>query len=44
MTWFDLNLVKIGVALMLCPYAVPQTWLLYMLGTALCAALFWLRE
>lgn len=38
------NVKWIGVALMLYPYAVPQTWLLYMLGTALCAALFWLRD
>lgn len=26
----------LGVALMLYPYATPQTWLLYVVGTALC--------
>ena len=26
-----------GVALMLYPYAVPQTWLLWTIGVALCA-------
>jgi hypothetical protein len=26
-----------GVALMLYPYAVPQTWLLWCIGAALCA-------
>jgi hypothetical protein len=29
----------IGLALMLYPYAVPQTWLLYLLGAALCAGI-----
>ena len=33
-----------GIALMLYPYAVSETWLLYLIGTALCAALYWLRE
>ena len=32
--------VWIGVALMLYPYAVSRTWLLYVIGFALCAALF----
>ena len=32
--------VWIGVALMLYPYAVSLTWLLYAVGLALCAALF----
>jgi hypothetical protein len=27
----------LGVALMLYPYVVPQTWLLYLVGIALCA-------
>ena len=31
--------VWIGVALMLYPYAVSRTWLLYVVGLALCAAL-----
>jgi hypothetical protein len=30
----------LGVALMFYPYTVSQTWLLYAIGTALCAALF----
>jgi hypothetical protein len=29
-----------GVALMLYPYAVPQTWLLWTVGVALCAWLY----
>jgi hypothetical protein len=32
--------VWIGVALMLYPYAVSRTWLMYVVGFALCAALF----
>ena len=32
----------IGIALMLYPYAISQTWLLYGLGAALCAALYFL--
>lgn len=34
----------VGVALMVYPYFVEQTWLLYGLGVALCAALFLWRE
>ncbi len=30
-----------GVALMLYPYAVPQTWLLWLVGIALCGWLYW---
>ena len=30
----------IGVALMLYPYLVSGTWLLYIVGTALCVALY----
>jgi hypothetical protein len=30
----------LGVALMFFPYATPQTWLLYLVGTALCVWLF----
>lgn len=29
-----------GVVLMVYPYAVPQTWLLWLIGTALCAWLY----
>ena len=31
----------IAVALMLYPYAVASTWLLYVIGVVLCAALWW---
>jgi hypothetical protein len=34
----------IGLALMLYPYATPQTWLLYLVGCGLCAALYWYRD
>ena len=34
----------IGIALMLYPYAVSQTWVLYAIGAALCALLFLYRE
>jgi len=34
----------IGIGLMLYPYAVSQTWLLYVIGVGLCAALYFLRE
>lgn len=30
----------LGVALMVYPYAVSQTWVLYLIGAALCAALW----
>lgn len=30
----------LGVTLMLYPYAVAQTWLLYLVGAILCAGLF----
>lgn len=32
--------VWLGVALMLYPYAVSRTWLMYVVGVALCAGLF----
>jgi hypothetical protein len=31
----------LGLALMLYPYVVPQTWLLYLVGGALTAWTFW---
>jgi hypothetical protein len=34
----------LGVALMFYPYAVSQTWLLYLVGVALCAAIVWDRR
>jgi hypothetical protein len=33
----------LGIALMLYPYAVSATWLLYVVGAGLCAALYLLR-
>lgn len=33
----------IGVALMLFPYAISPTWLLYLIGCGLCAALYIFR-
>ena len=34
----------LGVALMLYPYAISETWQLYAVGLALCAATYWLRD
>jgi hypothetical protein len=34
----------IGIALMAYPYFVPQTWLLYSIGCALCLGLYVFRE
>jgi MFS family permease len=34
----------LGVALMFYPYLVSDTWLLYLIGVALCAAIFWYRR
>lgn len=34
----------LGVGLMLYPYAVTQTWALYLVGIALCVGLFVFRE
>ena len=34
----------LGVALMLYPYAVSQTWLLYTLGVALCGGIWFDHE
>jgi hypothetical protein len=39
-----LSTMLIGIGLMLYPYAVPETWMLYLVGAALCAALYWFRE
>lgn len=30
----------LGIALMLYPYAISETWLLYVVGTGLCAAVY----
>jgi hypothetical protein len=34
----------IGVILMVYPYVVSELWLLYLIGFALCAALFFFRD
>jgi hypothetical protein len=34
----------LGAVLMLYPYLVSETWLLYLLGLALCAGIYWFRE
>jgi len=34
----------IGVALMLYPYAISQTWILYVVGSGLCVALYFFRN
>lgn len=31
----------IGVALMFYPYLIPITWLMYVVGVALCGAAYW---
>jgi hypothetical protein len=36
--------MAIGVVLMVYPYFVPQTWLLYSIGSALCIGLFVFRD
>lgn len=38
------NPMLIGVALMLYPYFVSATWLMVLIGAALCGALYWFRE
>lgn len=34
----------IGVALMVYPYFIDRTWLLYVIGLALCAAVYFFRD
>lgn len=34
----------LGVALMFYPYVIGSTWLLYLVGFALCAAIWWDRS
>lgn len=34
----------IGVAMMVYPYLMTETWRMYAVGAALCAALNWFRE
>jgi drug/metabolite transporter (DMT)-like permease len=36
--------LSLGVALMVFPYFISQTWLLYTVGCALCAGLFLFRD
>jgi hypothetical protein len=34
----------LGVGLMVYPYAISQTWLLYLLGAILCGCLYFFRD
>jgi hypothetical protein len=34
----------LGIALMLYPYAISETWLLYLVGVGLCAGLYVFRQ
>jgi len=36
--------MAVGLALMVFPYFVAQTWLLYAIGLALCGALYFWRD
>ncbi len=38
------NVKWIGVALMIYPYVISQTWLLYAVGAGLCAGLYLFRK
>lgn len=38
------NAKWIGIALMVYPYVVSETWLVYAVGLGLCAGLYWFRE
>jgi hypothetical protein len=38
------KVIWIGFALMLYPYVIPETWLMYLVGIGLCAALYVFRE
>jgi hypothetical protein len=39
----NFNPMMLGVALMVYPYFISQTWLLYAIGVALCAGLYFWR-
>ena len=34
----------IGVVLMFYAYAIPQTWLLFLVGLMLCAGIYWFHD
>lgn len=34
----------LGVGLMVYPYAISQTWLLYLIGAVLCGCLYFFRD
>jgi hypothetical protein len=38
------NPMLLGIALMIYPWFIAQTWLLYVVGCALCAGLYIFRE
>jgi hypothetical protein len=41
--WMVWEPIALGIALMIYPYFVDRTWLLYTVGLALCAALYVFR-
>ena len=40
----NVNVKWLGVALMLYPYVISETWLLYLVGTGLCVAVYLYRR
>ena len=40
----NMSTMLIGVVLMVYPYLISATWLLYVAGAALCGALYWFRD
>jgi hypothetical protein len=40
----QLKPIAIGIALMVYPYFISRTWLLYVIGCVLCAVLFVFRD
>jgi hypothetical protein len=34
----------LGLVLMVYPYAISQTWLMYVVGAAICALMYWFRD
>ena len=36
--------IVVGIALMVYPYFISQTWLMYLIGLALCASMFVIRS
>ncbi len=40
----QISTMLIGIALMVFPYFVSSTWLMYLVGAVLCGALYWFRD